>query len=275
MNNHVPSSEWGHHKPVGWRATWLRMLHRLPSGSVWRRIALLLRKPLKKGLGQWADVEVWGLKLRLRTRGNLSEQRLLLMPQFLDTIERDFLAQELKDGDVFLDIGANAGVYSLWVASGCNGKVRIEAFEPDRELCERLRFNLQTNKLVQVTLHEYALGEVAGEATLVPGNSNRGENRVESSETSGIRVRIEILSDVLQRLGISRVKALKIDVEGQEADVLRPLFDNAAPELLPNVIICELIPNVQRSPLHELLSRFGYRLEARGRLNGIFRRTRS
>ena len=48
------------------------------------------------------DVEVWGLKLRLHSRGNLSEQRLLLMPQHLDELERRTLARELKAGDVVI-----------------------------------------------------------------------------------------------------------------------------------------------------------------------------
>jgi hypothetical protein len=35
-------------------------------------------------IGEEVDVVVWGLKLRLKSKGNLSEQRLIFMPQFLD-----------------------------------------------------------------------------------------------------------------------------------------------------------------------------------------------
>jgi hypothetical protein len=77
------------------------------------RLALWLRKPLKSALPEYTDVLVWGLRLRLRSRGNLSEQRLILMPQFLDHRELSTLADFMSGGGVFLDIGANAGVYSL------------------------------------------------------------------------------------------------------------------------------------------------------------------
>jgi FkbM family methyltransferase len=273
MTENVPTSAWGNFRPRGWRAAWLGMLYKLPPGAGWRRLALWLRKPLKKTLGDFVDVEVLGLKLRLGSRGNLSEQRLLLMPQFLDVTERTFLACKLKPGDVFLDIGANAGVYSLWVASRCGSKVRVEAFEPDSELCARLRFNLQTNGLSQVTLHECALGRAAGKAILIRGCGNRGENRIEEGDVQGQQVQVECLPDVLEKNGITGMKALKIDVEGFEVDVLSPLFEKAPEDLFPEVIVCELTPRVERAPLRELLARHGYRLEGRGRLNGIYCRT--
>jgi FkbM family methyltransferase len=271
MNLTAATCQWGQYRLTGWQAVWLKMLHCLPPGCVWRRIALWLRKPLKCTMRDLVDVEVWGLKLRLHSRGNLSEQRLLLMPQFLDALERDVLARELKVGDVLLDIGANAGVYSLWVASRCEAGVRVEAFEPDPELCRRLRFNLQTNGLTRVTLHEYALGRTTGEATLVTGHGNRGENRITTGAAPGQRVQVASLPEVLRENGITRVKALKIDVEGFEVDVLSPLFEKAEAELLPELIVCELTSHVERTQLHHLLAQHGYQLEARGRLNGIYR----
>jgi FkbM family methyltransferase len=271
MTDGFPTTAWGACRPSGWKAAWLRMLHRLPRGSGWRRLALLLRKPLKTHLPDWVDVEVWGLKLRLRSRGNLSEQRLLLMPQFLDPLERAVLARELSPGDVLLDIGANAGVYSFWAASLLRDDLRIEAFEPDPSLCARLRFNLQTNSLAQVTVHECALGRSAGSAILVAGPGNTGENRVETGSAEGLRVRMECLPQTLDALGIRRIKALKIDVEGFECDVLAPLFETGRPALLPEIIICELITRDGAAELRGMLEQAGYRLMARGRLNGVYR----
>jgi hypothetical protein len=121
---------WGTYAPRGLRRWWLGIIHGIPSGAGWRRIALWLRRPLKNAFGAYVDVLVWGLKLRVRSRGNLSEQRLLLMPQFLDSVERATLADFLKDGGVFFDIGANAGVYSLWVASLRNPADFYQATSP-------------------------------------------------------------------------------------------------------------------------------------------------
>jgi hypothetical protein len=46
------------------------VLHALPPGKTWRRLALWPRKPLKNVLGQKPDIKVWGLILRLHSRGN-------------------------------------------------------------------------------------------------------------------------------------------------------------------------------------------------------------
>ena len=79
---------WGTYAPTGLKRAWLNMLHALPPTPAWRRLALWLRKPMKNRFGQWVDIEVWGLRLRLRSKGNLSEQRMILMPQILDRTER-------------------------------------------------------------------------------------------------------------------------------------------------------------------------------------------
>lgn len=246
------------------------MLHSLPAGPAGRRLALWLRKPLKSALPEIVDVEVWGLKLRLHSRGNLSEQRLLLMPQHLDGLERRTLARELKAGDVFFDIGANAGVYSLWVAATCGADVRVEAFEPDPEMCRRLSFNLRTNGLTNVHLHPLAVGATAGHVSLITGAGNKGENRIDSDSATGTRVEMTTLANFLAAGGFTRIDALKIDVEGNEVAALEPLFENSPRTLRPRALICELEHDTDRS-LAGLLARHGYRLDARGRLNGIYR----
>ena len=264
---------WGAYLPQCWRALWLRALHALPPGNAWRRLALWLRNPLKKWLGPVVDLEVWGLKLRLHSRGNLSEQRLIFMPQFLDTAERLAIADALKDGGVFFDIGANAGIYALWVAAQHIPGTRVEAFEPDPQLCAALRFNLATNHLDSVHLHPLALGRSEGLVTLVSGSRNKGENHIESSPAAtGVDVTMTTLPAFLERSAIPFITALKIDVEGHESEVLEPLFAQTPRALWPRLLICELVHDAAHR-LPELLERHHYRLIARGRLNGIYQLT--
>ena len=268
---HSPPSDapWGVYAPVGWQKCWLRFLHTLPSGAGWRRLALWLRRPLKNKLADLVDLEVWGLRLRLHSRGNLSEQRLILMPQFLDTTEREALADFLRDGGVFFDIGANAGVYSLWVASLRNPAIRGEAFEPDPALCALLRQNLEANTIANIHLNNCALGRGEGVVTLVAGSGNKGENRVESAaaQSSGLAVTMTTLPAFLAAKNIP-----KIDVEGHEVAVLEPLFTGVAPSAWPRLLICEVTHDGDHS-LANLLAAHGYTLASRGRLNGIYRRS--
>lgn len=267
---------WGTFAPHNWRALWLRLLHAIPPGYPWRRLAIWVRRPLKNRLGPWVDLTIWNLRLRLRSRGNLSEQRLVFMPQHLDIIELAALTRELSSGGIFFDIGANAGVYSFWVASTYGPAVRIEAFEPDPELVSSLRFNMSLNAHIKINLHCEALGGSECMVTLAAGKNNKGENHVTTatfSETStGLSVSMTTLPAVLARENIPRIDALKIDVEGHEVAVLEPLFAETPRSVWPRLLICELAHDHDRG-LAVLLSRHGYQLCARGRLNGIYRLT--
>lgn len=267
------AAPWGAHAPRGWRRLWLRGLHALPAGTGWRRLALWLRRPLKNALGDLVDLDIWGLKLRVRSRGNLSEQRLILMPQFLDTTEREVLADFLRDGGVFFDIGANAGVYSLWVASLRNPAIRGEAFEPSAQLCELLAHNLANNAITNIRLNNCALGNTRGAVTLMAGAGNLGENRIELDRHStgpGQSVTMTTLPYFMAEQNIARIDALKIDVEGHEVSVLEPLFAKTPREAWPRLMICEVTQDGENR-LGDLLARTGYQLVASGRLNGIYR----
>ncbi len=266
---------WGAYRLAGWRKAWLAFCHRLPVWAGMRRVALWLRKPLKMALSDWADVTVWGLRLRLFPKGNLSEQRVLLMPQYFDRAERLALAGELAGGGVFLDIGANIGSYSLWAAS-LGAAVRVEAFEPDAELCNRLRFNLETNRLLdRVRVHNLALGSQRGAMFLERGEINRGQNRVVETAVEGAEeIRVETLTEFLREAGIDRITALKIDVEGHEVAVLKPLLEEVPRSAWPALIVCEIEKKYRSAAelaVWQLLVDAGYAMEKRARINGLFR----
>lgn len=273
MNNHPIDLPWGTFTPSASVRCWLRLLHALPQGQVWRRLALWLRKPVKCMLCGWVDLEIWGLKLRLRSQGNLSEQRLIFMPQYLDDTERREIASILQDGGVFLDIGANAGVYSLWVSSLRLPNVRVEAFEPDPELCASLEFNLHTNSLENVRVNPLALGRSEGRMSLISTAGNKGENRVSKNSTDEAARSVEMttLPRFLEKCGIDRIHALKIDIEGHEADALEPMFNECAPSAWPRLLICEVVHDSDQR-LANLIDQAGYQLHAKGRLNGIYLR---
>lgn len=141
------TSPWGTWKPRGIASLCLRLIDALPPCTALRRLAFLLRKPVKNSAQEVFDREIWGLKLRLATRGNLSEQRWLTMPAFHDPIERQALQQALQGGGLFLDVGANAGFYSFWVVSLKIPNVKVIAVEPSPTMLTRLRYNLAANHL--------------------------------------------------------------------------------------------------------------------------------
>ena len=47
------------------------------------------------------------------TKGNVSEKRALFSPQIFEEEERNFIAEKAEDNSIFIDIGANIGLYSF------------------------------------------------------------------------------------------------------------------------------------------------------------------
>ncbi|MEY3395634.1 MAG: hypothetical protein RL346_1870 [Verrucomicrobiota bacterium] len=268
-----PEKPWGHYEPRTWVRIWLRLLHALPATKFMRRLALWLRKPLKKTLKGWVDIRVWGLHLRLRSTGNLSEQRVIYMPQYFDSVERHEIAKALQAGGTFFDIGANAGAYSLWVASLQLPGVRIEAFEPDPKLCESLHFNLRSNSIDSVRVHGVALGNRDGLVSLLAEAENKGENRiVDDAGEDTLQVEMTTLPAFIRQHQITRIDAMKIDIEGHEMNALTPLFESCPRSVWPGIVICELIHDTDMG-LNKLLQDHGYQLYGKGRLNGIYKKT--
>ncbi len=273
MNDSISetSGKWGERAPGCITRNWIGLCRSLPTGSFFRRIGLWLRRPLKYGITGAIDTAMWGLNLRLNPRGNLSEERWLFLPQFSDAMERKLLVDALKPGSVFFDIGANAGFYSFWVWSHFKDAVRIEAFEPDPELCGRIRFNLASNGIQSLHLNPIALSDQSGTARLMIGSKNRGTNRLETGTSDGVSVEMIPLADFVQREGINRIDAMKIDVEGHEDKILGHYFANAPRSVHPRLLVCETLDKGHGDdPLRSLIENAGYRAIARGRMNTVF-----
>jgi FkbM family methyltransferase len=120
---------------------------------------------------------------------------------------------------VFLDVGANIGLYSC-VLGGHKLVRRVIAFEPDRENFARLQTNIALNALADVIdARHAAVGDASGVVRLVPsGTANRGMSRIEPGTSDGYEVASVALDAVVPMR--DAMIALKVDVEGYEAQVL-------------------------------------------------------
>lgn len=275
-------ARWGERALSGKSAALLRLCHALPNTPGMRRLALWLRHPLKHNLPANVDARIWNLRLRLMPRGNLSESRWLFLPQFVDHTEREFMRRELAEGGIFIDIGANAGLYSFWAAAVCmNDAGQVLAVEPDPELQRRMRFNRDTNDLDNLRIEECALGVGETEGRLISGGKNRGENRVADSANvdgdlaMGLSVPLRTLDGLLAERNIDRIDGLKIDIEGQEYAVMRHFFDHAPESLWPRFMIFETCTAAQAKSMQALAAEKGYSTAAKGRMNTVAKRTHS
>jgi FkbM family methyltransferase len=121
----------------------------------------------------------------------------------------------LRKGDLFLDVGANVGSYTV-LASGVR-EATTWAFEPDPITARHLQRNIAVNGLEGlVTVHEVALGPSDGEVKFTIGQD--AENRVTTEADCPSRV---VRQKRLDDLVIDRQPTMiKMDVEGYEEKVL-------------------------------------------------------
>src|SRR5467141_3719936 len=137
--------------------------------------------------------------------------------------ELAYLEKVLSQGKVFVDVGANFGVYTL-VASrlvGATGK--FIALEPTAQSFAVLRENIALNHFANVRAFQVALTQSSGKAWLYHGwdpvGNSLGKDPLSSDE--GEEVQTESLDNLLEENGIGRVDVIKVDVEGAEELVLR------------------------------------------------------
>jgi FkbM family methyltransferase len=134
-----------------------------------------------------------------------------------------FLERWLRPGMTVVDAGAHVGQHAM-VASGCLGPAgRVHAFEPNPELYEVLRRNLDRAGCANVEAHALALGRSheARPFYLHPvDNLGASSLRASRRECRAVGVQVTTLDAYLAAHDVPRVDLLKVDVEGAERDLL-------------------------------------------------------
>jgi FkbM family methyltransferase len=272
------SSPWGAHLPGPRDGAVLALTRAMPANWLGQRLAILFRRLVMRRIGEGCvDTVLWGMRLRLYPRRNGCEKNALFTPQMYDTMERRVLAEAVRRRDgtfTFVDIGANVGLYSLYLAT-C-GDVRTLAIEPQPGIVERLRFHLAANPSAKVDVLPIALSDCAGEAVLVINEADSGGTHIDKQDgrqSAGERIAVpsKPLTAVLADCGIATVDALKIDVEGAEDIVLAPFLRDAAQSLLPRLILIEDTRGFWSIDLFALLAARGYTEQERSRQNVVLR----
>ena len=215
-------------------------------------------------------VSVYG-KFRVYPTTNLVESALLLHPHY-NQEEIDFLKQGLPTDGVFVDIGAKIGLYSVALANFLGPQGRVVAIEPKRICSDRLRYNCEASGIKNCSVQPYAVGDYTGRANLNMLKSDLAiVNTVRVDAAGAIPVRP--LLDILAPTGITRIDALKIDIEGYEYAALAPFFRDAPRQLWPRAVSMEHLG--EKDNVVQLLAANGYTACGRTRNNAQFRRTGS
>lgn len=129
------------------------------------------------------------------------------------------LRELLRGRDLFVDVGANCGLYSL---IACHAGVPVLAIEPNDLNFRRLQENLVHNRYEKAEALNVALGEVKGKCLLYGGGEGASllKNWGGMASTYAREVEVETLEGLLRSRPSTERILIKIDVEGHEPAVL-------------------------------------------------------
>lgn len=130
----------------------------------------------------------------------------------------------LKPDQVFIDGGANFGIYTVAASKivGDNGSVL--SFEPSIESFPILERNVKINQFDNVILFKSALSSEEGTSRLYHIDNAPNSYSLNSdsrSDTTSEEVKTETLDGILNHHKIKQVDFIKLDVEGAEEEVLK------------------------------------------------------
>lgn len=204
-----------------------------------------------------ADVMLWDTRVRLHPGNNVSERKMLMRPDQTDAREHTALVDAMRaPGAVFVDVGGNAGLYSLHAAMSAGEGGHVLMIEPDRRLIARFAFNLaqaqsagRVRAGVRVATFPVAISDRDGAGVLSTAGEEGSRSLVGGADAQqGTAVTLRTLSGLVRNAGVTRIDVMKIDVEGHEDKVLPPFFVQAPEALWPRLIIIEHLQRAQWRP---------------------------
>jgi FkbM family methyltransferase len=134
------------------------------------------------------------------------------------------IAQCLGVGDIFIDVGANIGLMSLFASTKVGDTGKIYAFEPEPDIFQILMQNIDLNNFQNIELHMKALGSKTESGRIsLAFEDIRGSATLSKSDSDSHGKDIEMIPlDVfINKNRIRIVKMIKVDVEGWELEVLK------------------------------------------------------
>lgn len=280
-NELVPETEaltpYGRYAPEGRIAWALRFTRGLPPSRLARKLAFAIRDRVLDSLEGPVDCEVFGLPTRLHPRDNASEKKVLFTPWLFDVAELAYLDSIAKPGFRFVDIGANAGFYSLFLASRISEGARLIAVEPDPEMYRRLTQNIALSRAPIVPC-PCAVADRRGFMQLSISSTDRGGNRLIDDVAPGagsetITVSTLTLLDLLDEYEIEAPDAVKLDIEGAEYTVLKAFFDAAPAVRHPASVLLERFHIQSHADPIGLLREHGYREVVTTKLNSVLEKS--
>jgi FkbM family methyltransferase len=187
---------------------------------------------------------------------------------FLGTYEEKeilFVSKTPNAGDVFIDIGANVGIFTMVASNAVGDTGKVFAFEPLAANFDKLRFHITQNNLRNVTAERLAVLDKNEPVTLF--SDDRWNNDSMATAYPGSFNHQEIVNGIsldnyFYHIDVNRLSLIKIDIEGGEFPALLGM-ESLMRKYHPTILL-EINPEVLKyTPFSEndvetFLSKLGY-----------------
>jgi FkbM family methyltransferase len=145
----------------------------------------------------------------------------------------------LSDGDDVIDIGGNVGYYALLAGQLVGPKGHVVTVEPSQTIFDQLTNNIEINGFKHIKPLKKAVSDTPGVIKLYyAGDNNQGNTTImeQNGHTYSEDVECITFGEIGNHIELSKVKLIKIDVEGAEPMVLSSLSQSIS-QLNPDVVI--------------------------------------
>lgn len=208
-------------------------------------------------------------------------------PETIDWIETFF-----KEGDIFFDIGANVGAYSLVASKFYNGKITVYAFEPGFpnfvQLCKNIFINGCQQGIIplQIALSDKTIVDTFNYDNITPGGAlhalgrpidYKGDIFEPIFKQSVLSYRID---DLVKEFNVPIPNHIKIDVDGIEFRILKGAKETLSNSLVKSIILEVEEGDEEADQIIEFLAGKGFKFHSKhkyvyGGDTGPFSRTHS
>jgi FkbM family methyltransferase len=205
-------------------------------------------------------VRVPSLDLQFQLRAWTDDIYIILPGREEDAYEA--ILEPLREGDVFVDIGANIGFYTMAAARRVGAEGTVIAVEALPANLEQLEVNLALNSLTGVRVVPAAAWSESGRVLTmqVPGRIH-GMAAVQGTDAGMGRQSLDVRTKTIDEVcrGSGPVRVMKLDIEGSELEALRGAADTLA---RTGCVVAECTRDVEK--IRELLVRSGFHVDALG-----------
>ena len=183
--------------------------------------------------------------------------------------EQDFVRRFLREGDIFVDIGANIGLFTLIGARAVRDSGRVVSLEPCEKTFERLLENVADNQITNVDCHRLAVSDETGCSTFHVSLDGYDAWNSFAKPTLGKRFATKNVTTIRwddfakNRDLVGRVQLMKVDIEGWEYQFLAGAKSTLTREDAPVLLVEFTEQNAKAAgnrcrDVYSRLEEFGY-----------------